>query len=81
VDGGRHARLANDTYDLDLAEVSAVWYRRPVPPILPASLSPEQTRWAQAEAREALEGVWRTLDARWVNHPDQNGSHQPNDCE
>lgn len=68
-----HAHLASSAWDVDLGEVSAVWYRRPVPPVLPGSLSPEQARWAQAEAREALEGVWRTLDARWVNHPDRIG--------
>jgi hypothetical protein len=28
--------------------------------------------WARGEAREALLGVWRTLDAVWVNHPDRN---------
>lgn len=27
---------------------------------------------AAAQAREALDGVWRTLEARWVNHPDKN---------
>ena len=67
------AQLLSDAHELDLAEVSAVWYRRPVPPMLSNSLSVEQARWAQAEAHEALEGVWRSLDARWVNHPDRNG--------
>ena len=67
------ARLISEVYDVDLAEVSAVWYRRPVPPVLPSSLTLEQARWAMAEAREALEGVWRAMDVRWVNHPDRNG--------
>lgn len=67
------ARLRGPAYDVDLAEVSAVWYRRPVPPVLGGELTAEQRAWASAESREALEGVWRTLDARWVNHPDRNG--------
>lgn len=67
------ARLTGDAYDVDLEDVSAVWYRRPVPPVLPSALTPEQARWAMAEAREALEGVWRSMDVRWVNHPDRNG--------
>jgi glutathione synthase/RimK-type ligase-like ATP-grasp enzyme len=67
------ARLTAESYDIELADVSAVWYRRPVPPVLPSSLTPEQARWAAAEAREALEGIWRALDVRWVNHPDRNG--------
>jgi glutathione synthase/RimK-type ligase-like ATP-grasp enzyme len=66
------ACLRGPTYDVDLDEVSAVWYRRPVPPVLGDNLSGEQRAWATAESREALEGVWRTLNARWVNHPDRN---------
>ena len=54
------------------AEVDAVWYRRPVPPVMPAELPAPQAAWARGEAREALMGVWRTLDALWVNHPDRN---------
>lgn len=55
-----------------LTEVDAVWYRRPVPPVMPAELPAPQATWARGEAREALMGVWRTLDALWVNHPDRN---------
>jgi glutathione synthase/RimK-type ligase-like ATP-grasp enzyme len=55
-----------------LAEFSAVWYRRPIPPNLPAELSDAQRLWATREASEALLGAWRTLDAVWVNHPDRN---------
>jgi glutathione synthase/RimK-type ligase-like ATP-grasp enzyme len=55
-----------------LSEVDAVWYRRPVPPVMPPDLPAPQAAWARGEAREALMGVWRTLDAFWVNHPDRN---------
>jgi hypothetical protein len=55
-----------------LSTVDAVWYRRPVPPVMPAELPAPQAAWARGEAREALMGVWRTLDALWVNHPDRN---------
>jgi RimK-like ATP-grasp domain len=55
-----------------LAGVDAVWYRRPVPPVMPDDWSAEQAAWAAGEAREALMGAWRTLDALWVNHPDRN---------
>lgn len=57
---------------VDLASVTCVWYRRPIAPTLDAALDDDRRRWAIGEAREALEGVWRTLDARWVNHPDRN---------
>jgi glutathione synthase/RimK-type ligase-like ATP-grasp enzyme len=36
---------------------------------LPPELDPAQAHWAAGEAREALNGLWRTLDARWVNPP------------
>jgi hypothetical protein len=58
--------------DLPLDEVGAVWYRRPAPPRLPAAYEPEAAGWAARESAEALMGVWRTLDALWVNHPDRN---------
>jgi hypothetical protein len=57
---------------LDLGTVSAVWYRRPLPPSVASWRSPEQARWAAGESRAAIDGVWRTLDALWVNHPDDN---------
>jgi glutathione synthase/RimK-type ligase-like ATP-grasp enzyme len=55
-----------------LSQVDAVWYRRPVPPVMPPELPAPQAAWARGEAREALMGAWRTLDALWVNHPDRN---------
>jgi glutathione synthase/RimK-type ligase-like ATP-grasp enzyme len=58
--------------ELSLDEVSAVWYRRPAPPMLAPSSDPEAAAWAARESAEALVGVWRTLDSLWVNHPDRN---------
>jgi MvdD pre-ATP grasp domain/RimK-like ATP-grasp domain len=57
---------------LELRDVRSVWYRRPIPPEPSAWDTPERARWAIGEARETLEGLWRTLDAFWVNHPDMN---------
>lgn len=68
----RSAVLKLGAQDIDLEEVTSVWYRRPVPPSPNPTVDIARARWAQTEAREALEGVWRTLDARWVNHPDRN---------
>jgi hypothetical protein len=66
------AELALNDAAYALADFDAVWYRRPVPPRLPADLPVEQRAWATREASEALLGAWRTLDALWVNHPDRN---------
>jgi hypothetical protein len=66
-DGQRTLRFGDR--EQDLAEISAVWYRRPAPPKLASDLPASTAVWARSEAREALLGVWRTLDAVWVNHP------------
>lgn len=71
TDGGA-TRLSFGGRECDVAEVSAVWYRRPAPPVVSAELPAAAAAWAQSEAREALMGVWRTLDVLWVNHPDRN---------
>jgi glutathione synthase/RimK-type ligase-like ATP-grasp enzyme len=68
--GGAALHLRDRAVLLD--EVSAVWYRRPAPPRLPATLEPDAVGWAARESAEALVGLWRTLDALWVNHPDRN---------
>jgi len=68
--GEAHLTIRGDR--LSLNEVDAVWYRRPVPPVMSSDLPAAQAAWAQSEAREALMGAWRTLDALWVNHPDRN---------
>jgi hypothetical protein len=57
---------------VDLDVISAVWYRRPLPPDLGTWSTPDRGRWALGEVRATLEGLWRSLDAVWVNHPDDN---------
>jgi hypothetical protein len=58
--------------ELDLNAVGAVWWRRPVPPRINGR-DPAVQRWAQAESRAALDGVWPSAEAtRWVNHPERN---------
>lgn len=54
-----------------LADLPSVWYRRPVGPRLPAS-RPGLHEWATRESEEALAGLWRSHQALWVNHPDDN---------
>ena len=45
------------TADVALQDVTAVWYRRPVPPQMPPSMPAAQVRWARSGAREALPGT------------------------
>jgi MvdD-like protein with pre-ATP grasp domain len=70
VDGAGSLQLPHTT--LDLATVSAVWYRRPLPPDPISWTTRRHARWALGESRAAIEGIWRELDAIWVNHPDKN---------
>jgi glutathione synthase/RimK-type ligase-like ATP-grasp enzyme len=56
--------------DIDLANVRAVWYRRPQPFVLSPGLSrPSHRTFAYNESHEAIAGLWQMLDVFWVNHP------------
>lgn len=52
--------------ELDLDDVSAVYYRQPPPFTLPPGLSQAEARFAQIEARFGLGGVLASLEARWL---------------
>ncbi|MEU8758872.1 ATP-grasp ribosomal peptide maturase [Streptomyces sp. NPDC048659] len=54
---------------VDLADVSAVYYRAPNPFAFPAGMSGPERRFAAAQARAGLGGIITALDCRWVNHP------------
>ncbi len=58
--------------DLDLSTVRAVYYRRPGRFRLNPRMTPDGTRWADAEARAGLGGVLSSLRCTWVNHPWRN---------
>lgn len=54
---------------VDLAEVTAVYVRRPTAFDLPGHLSSSELRHAGLEARYGLGGLVASLPARWCNHP------------
>ncbi|MEU2132363.1 ATP-grasp ribosomal peptide maturase [Streptomyces sp. NPDC018352] len=54
---------------VDLADISAVYYRAPNPFALPTAMSEPERRFAAAQARAGLGGIITALDCRWVNHP------------
>lgn len=65
---------------LDLSEVNAVWWRRPQPFKLPEALAePSHRRFALSEASTAFQGLYRLMDAFWVNDPlrDSAAHHKP----
>lgn len=54
----------------DLGRVRSAWWRRPQPITLcPSVREPEARRFAMGEADELAAGLWRCLDAFWVNDP------------
>jgi glutathione synthase/RimK-type ligase-like ATP-grasp enzyme len=65
---------------LDLATIKSVWWRRPQPFRLPASITdPTQRRFAMSEAATAWQGLYQTMDVFWVNDPvrDSAAHHKP----
>ncbi|MER5638127.1 MvdC/MvdD family ATP grasp protein [Kitasatospora sp. NPDC002227] len=58
---------------VDLAEVSAVYNRRPNPPQAGApGMRPEDAEWASNECYEGFYGVLYSLPVLWLNRPDRN---------
>jgi hypothetical protein len=71
---GDRALLSLADGPLELATVTAVWWRRPIPPVVPA-VDPALASWASAEAYAALDAALRVIPSRcFVNHPDANRS-------
>jgi ATP-grasp ribosomal peptide maturase len=66
---GWQGRLWTDSGSVTLADVSAVYYRRPTRFRFPDELSDGDRSFASAEARLGLGGVLGALDVLWVNHP------------
>lgn len=56
---------------VELCDVSAVWWRRPLPPRVHRE-DAAVARWASREAYAALDSGLRTIRGLWVNHPDAN---------
>jgi glutathione synthase/RimK-type ligase-like ATP-grasp enzyme len=58
-----------------LADINAVYYRRPSAPRLCEAMSQAEQQWAADETRHALGGVLSALRAaRWFNHPRHNAA-------
>lgn len=78
TDGDDAFRSRIDDQLLD--QFGAVWWRRPQPFELSPDLKNEIDRsFAYTECRSALDGLWRTLDAYWVNDPthDEDAARKP----
>ncbi|MET9086187.1 ATP-grasp ribosomal peptide maturase [Streptomyces sp. NPDC004237] len=61
--------LATSRRAVDLADITAVYYRTPNAFELPPTMSGPERRFAAAQARSGLGGIITALDCRWVSHP------------
>jgi len=65
--------VADEKTRIDHAEINAVWYRRPVPTSIAASvIDPAVRKFAADEAYEFLRGFWLSLNSKchWISHPE-----------
>ncbi|MEU2897832.1 ATP-grasp ribosomal peptide maturase [Streptomyces sp. NPDC088106] len=61
---------------VSIGGLRSVWVRRPG---VPAGRAPQPSAWLTEEASQALYGMLRGCDARWMNHPDaaRRARHKP----
>lgn len=53
-----------------LSQITACWYRRPLPAIIDREIFPEQAQnFAREESKEFLNFLWNSLTCSWINHP------------
>lgn len=70
---GLSGRLRTATRAADLAEVRAVYWRRPSPYAAPRHVAGQDARWCTEQARYGLGGVLAALPgAHYLNHPWRN---------
>jgi ATP-grasp ribosomal peptide maturase len=69
TDSGWTGRLTTDDTSVDLADVRAVYFRRPTRFRLPAGMSQADEVFAAVEARHGFGGLLASLDVLWVNAP------------
>ena len=53
-------------------DIKSVWYRRPDKVLIDGGLSDVERRISEEESEETLRGLYRGLDALWVNRLDRN---------
>jgi len=76
VRGSFHGHLSADGRLVSMSGLRSVWVRRPG---APATNAAEPSDWLTEESAQALFGMLRSTDARWMNHPDaaRRARHKP----
>lgn len=69
-DGTHRYRLSDADETVDLADVNAVWWRRPQPfELHPGVTDPVDRQFVYTECSQAVTGLFHALDAAWMNDP------------
>ncbi|MFF0226812.1 ATP-grasp ribosomal peptide maturase [Streptomyces sp. NPDC004629] len=76
VQGVSHGHLSVAGRLVSMSGLRSVWVRRPG---LPAARAAQPSAWLTEEASQALYGMLRCTEARWMNHPDaaRRARHKP----
>ncbi|WP_221361884.1 ATP-grasp ribosomal peptide maturase [Streptomyces beigongshangae] len=76
VRGTFHGHLSAGGRLVSMNGLRSVWVRRPG---VPAARAAEPSDWLTEESAQALYGMLRSTDARWMNHPDaaRRARHKP----
>jgi ATP-grasp ribosomal peptide maturase len=62
-------RITAEHRTIKLADVAAVWYRKPTRFAFHPAMSATERAWAEREAKAGLGGLLAALPVKWVNHP------------
>lgn len=68
----RRATLYLGDTELAADQVTSVWWRRPVAPVISVGRDQSERAWAIGEALTAWDGFWSAVNAHWVNLPANN---------
>jgi glutathione synthase/RimK-type ligase-like ATP-grasp enzyme len=67
---GVQAILSWNGQDLDLDDVTSIWYRRPGDFALSDHLLAEEKDWIRTECSHLIRSIWQNTRALWVSNPD-----------
>lgn len=73
-------RFRTEKEEIPVSDATVVWWRRPQPFTIPEDISDRtHLNFAFSECYEAVNGLWLTLSATWVNNPgrDEEAARKP----
>jgi ATP-grasp ribosomal peptide maturase len=71
ANGWRATIVSSEGKDVDLSRVGSIWYRRPRDFSFADDLDRGAVKFARGEALAGLGGMLRSVDCKWVSHPEK----------